>query len=228
MRVLVTGSDTDAGKTYFSCALLRGARQLGWPARGIKIVETGLQGAEHGPDTLALAAAAQHSAICFAGYHPPLAPCIAAEAVSELLEVATLARWTEEVASPLAHERTSLVLAEGAGGLHAPLNRRHTFADLAERLAWPLIVVAPDRLGSMNHTLLTTEVARARGIAVVAIVLSETEAGAGHGLENAATIARHTGVPVYSLGCGRELAVADVARLLGEPSSALPDERRVD
>jgi dethiobiotin synthetase len=66
------------------------------------------------------------------------------------------------------------VLVEGVGGLLCPLTERETVADLAAGLGLPLLVVVRRALGTLNHTLLTLEVARGRGLPVAGVVVSET------------------------------------------------------
>ena len=66
------------------------------------------------------------------------------------------------------------ILIEGVGGLLCPLTEQETVADLVEALHLPLVVVARRSLGTLNHTLLTLEVARTRGLRVVGVVINET------------------------------------------------------
>lgn len=72
-----------------------------------------------------------------------------------------------------------LVLAEGVGGLLCPLTECETVADWAARLALPLVVVTRRSLGTLNHTLLTLEVARGRGLSVAGVVVNATAPPAG-------------------------------------------------
>jgi dethiobiotin synthetase len=65
-----------------------------------------------------------------------------------------------------------VLLVEGAGGLLVPVGERWTIADLAARLALPLVIVARAGLGTVNHTLLTVEAARQRGLQVAGVVLN--------------------------------------------------------
>ena len=68
------------------------------------------------------------------------------------------------------------ILVEGSGGLLVPINERETFADLALALELPLVIVARPGLGTLNHTALTVEVARSRGIAVAGVIVCGTSA----------------------------------------------------
>jgi dethiobiotin synthetase len=72
-----------------------------------------------------------------------------------------------------------LVLVEGAGGLLVPINHTQTMADLAAALELPLLIVARPSLGTVNHTLLTIEAARHRGLTVAGVVFSRASEEAG-------------------------------------------------
>ena len=81
------------------------------------------------------------------------------------------------------------LLVEGAGGLLVPLNERHTMADLAVHLALPVILLSRHYLGSINHTLLSLEVLRQRGIPCAGVIYS-----GGENPESARIIELHAGV----------------------------------
>jgi len=87
-----------------------------------------------------------------------------------------------------------VLLVEGAGGLLVPIVGTYTFCDLAVRLELPLVVVAANRLGTVNHTALTIRVAEAAGLAVRGFVLSQPAPVTDLSAEtNATTIAALTG-----------------------------------
>jgi dethiobiotin synthetase len=91
------------------------------------------------------------------------------------------------------------LLVEGVGGLLCPLTDDATVADLAAALGLPLVVVARRSLGTLNHTLMTLEVARHRGLKVVGVVVSETEPLAGVAAITAVDEMRRRGVPVLAV-----------------------------
>jgi dethiobiotin synthetase len=105
---------------------------------------------------------------------------------------------------------------EGVGGLLCPLTEDKTIADLAVALGYPLLVVARAGLGTINHTLLTVEAARSRGLRVAGVVLNEAEPldetpGTG---ENGAEIARRANVPVLGIvHYGSQFAESEKGRL---------------
>jgi dethiobiotin synthetase len=97
-----------------------------------------------------------------------LAPHLAAEAEGKRLDPQRLRRgvdyWTE---------RSDVVLVEGAGGLLSPLGEDELVADLAIDFGYPLVIVARNALGTINHTLLTVEAAQRRRLAIAGVVLNE-------------------------------------------------------
>jgi dethiobiotin synthase len=124
----------------------------------------------------------------------PLAPSVAAELVGDAVALAPILRAVDRLRS-LAPD---LLLVEGAGGLLVPLSESTDMADLAAALAAPLLVVARDGLGTINHTLLTLEAAAARGLRVAGVVLCAADAGTSDrdAARNAEEIERRGRVPV--------------------------------
>lgn len=94
-----------------------------------------------------------------------------------------------------------IVVVEGAGGLLCPLTDKLTMADLAAQFGFPLLIVARLGLGTINHTLLTVEVARRRGLRVAGIVFNEpTHISEDLSSEsNAAEVAARCDVPVLAI-----------------------------
>src|SRR5579884_1823491 len=169
--LFITATDTGVGKTFVTVGLARLWRLQRRPFRVSKPVATG---AESGwsEDTRRLAAAAADSdlsAITPFTFTAAAAPSVAARLAGTALRVADLA-------AAVRHRATGdhAVLVEGVGGLLCPLTERETVADLAAELALPLIVVARRSLGTLNHTLLTTEVAQRRGLRLAGIVITAT------------------------------------------------------
>ena len=108
--------------------------------------------------------------VCPLRLKAPLAPPVAARLERVNLDFAgmkTAADWWQG--------RVEVLLIEGVGGLLCPLTEDKTIADLAVALGYPLLVVARAGLGTINHTLLTVEAARHRGLQVAGVVLNEAE-----------------------------------------------------
>lgn len=169
----VTGTDTSVGKTVVSCALLRALRERGIDAAGMKPIETGVGAA--GPlDAIALREAAGAidplDDVCPQRFALPAAPTVAASAEAGSVDLEAVRAAYARLAA-----RHSCVVVEGAGGLLVPAASGVTMADLAEQLALPLLVVARAALGTINHTLLTLEAARARGLPVAGVIVSHCD-----------------------------------------------------
>lgn len=167
--VFITGTDTGCGKTTFACALARSAHEAGRRVRILKPVETGC---ERGvpADALALALAAGDDApverLCPYRLELPAAPECAARAEGVAIEIGPIA-----AALARANADADLTLVEGAGGLLVPIAPALDMAGLVGQLRLPLVVVARAALGTINHTLLTLEAARARSLRVVGVVV---------------------------------------------------------
>lgn len=92
---------------------------------------------------------------------------------------------------------------EGAGGFYSPLARGVLNADLAGGLGLPVLVVAADRLGTLNHTLLTVEAVQMRGLALAGLILNQPAAHQpAPAMDNAADLERWLQVPVLRLPYG--------------------------
>lgn len=176
--LFITGTDTGVGKTCITCLI---AREL--IAKGLRVgiykpacsgSEIGRNGEPVWDDLEAYREVLGHSIpldlLCSQRFHAPLAPPVAARLEGRSVDAALLregaARW---------RGRADVLLIEGAGGLLCPLTERETVADLAADLRLPLVIVARLGLGTINHTLLTVEVARRRGLPIAGIVLNQAQ-----------------------------------------------------
>jgi malonyl-CoA O-methyltransferase len=162
--VFVTGTDTGVGKTVVSALLLAALRAAGGPAGYFKPVQTG---AEDDTATVARLAGAEPADLPRPAYALRAAAAPSRAAAAEGVRIdpgAVRAAWDRLPAGRW--------IVEGAGGLLVPIAGRETMRDLVAGLDLPLLVVASTRLGTINHTLLTLEAARAGGLAVAGIVLN--------------------------------------------------------
>lgn len=158
--LLITGTDTGCGKTFVTAALARLMRQQGRRVVVCKPVATGAEwvnGRWLSEDTrrLAMAGETVPEQVTFWAFPQPAAPPVAARLAGETLSLAAMALAVRRLFEP-----HTLTLIEGIGGLLCPLTEKETVADLAAVLRVPLLVVARHWLGTLNHTLLTLEVAR--------------------------------------------------------------------
>jgi len=207
--LFVTGTDTGVGKTEVACALLAGARADGLDVVAMKPAQSGVSpGEPSDADRLAAAAGAGEpmELVCPYSFAAPLAPAVAARLAGVEISLPRLLATARALAS-----RHGALLVEGAGGLLVPLGPRETYADLAQALGLPVLIVARAGLGTVNHTALTVEALRARRLAVAGVVLNRTSAEADPSEpHNAAEIERITRVGVLaSLPFLRDIAARE-------------------
>lgn len=172
--IFVTGTDTGVGKTFFTCGLARWLKSYGYSVGVMKPVETGCvvrDGALYPEDGWRLKEASGCAEtierICPYRLPDPLAPSIAAERAGVRMDIDRMLTALEEIKG--AHEIT---LIEGAGGLMVPLAASYTFADFARVAKLPVIVVAANKLGVINHLLLSLEHASCKGLTLLGYVLN--------------------------------------------------------
>lgn len=176
--LFVVGTDTGVGKTRVASTIARVWAGSGRRVGVLKPAATGAvlrDGAWASEDADALIAAigggVTPDRVAPFLYEEPLAPPVAARRAGSPLAWDEVAR---AVAGALAWwaERAEVMVVEGVGGLLCPLAEGATIADLAVALDYPLLVVARRGLGTINHTLLTVEAARARGLRVAGVLLN--------------------------------------------------------
>jgi len=170
--LLVTGTDTDVGKTVVGAALLAAWRQLGRTVDAYKPVESGVDG-EPADGRLLWEACGREpdlAEVCPVRLAAPLAPPVAARLEGVVLDPRD---WQRRIARRAG--AADLLLVEGAGGLLSPLWHGGDAATLAVGCQLPTLVVAADRLGVINHVRLVVEALERRAVPIAGIVLSRTE-----------------------------------------------------
>jgi len=194
--VFVTGTDTGVGKTVVAASIVATLRARGEPVRAFKPVVTGLDEpdpewpADH--ELLARAAGMQPSEVTPVTFGPAVSPHLAAELAGAGIEPAELVAHARALGEPL--------VAEGVGGLLVPLTSGYSVRDLAVDLALPLVIAARPGLGTISHTLLTIEAARAVGLTVRCVVLTPwPDEPSVMEQSNRATIEQLGGVSVHGL-----------------------------
>jgi dethiobiotin synthetase len=165
--LVVAGTDTEVGKTVVTAALAAMARARGLKVAVVKPAQTGLEPDEAGDVDEVCRLSGVTDVHELARLPEPLAPATAARrAGRQMKSVQQMARQIEELAG------RDLVLVEGAGGLLVRFDAEAgTLADLASELGAPVLVVARSGLGTLNHTALTCEALRARGLRCAGIML---------------------------------------------------------
>ncbi len=169
----ITGTDTEVGKTFVTAALADAFRRRGMDVGVMKPVATGCleeNGALISEDARILAAAGgvadSYENISPYRFKPSVAPLVALNGIKEI-SLDRIERAFQDLS-----RRHEIVLVEGIGGLLVPLDKKSTVADLARRLDLPVLIVARSGLGTINHTLLTLQAARAAGLKVAGVILN--------------------------------------------------------
>jgi dethiobiotin synthetase len=176
LRLGVTGTDTGVGKTLVASAILAMLRKRGFRVAAMKPVETGVTRGDPECDAVRLGRAAgarlAPEDICPVMLADPLAPMAAAARAGIEIDLGAI---------DLAFERLSAgrdaVVIESDGGLLAPISPRTAFDDLFQHWRLDALIVAANRLGAINHTMLTVEAARSAGLRVRAVVLHAMHGG---------------------------------------------------
>jgi dethiobiotin synthetase len=172
--LFITATDTGVGKTVITAALARVLREGGRDVGVMKPVATGCVHRREGlvsedAEFLAHAADAPEplEEINPIRLAEPLAPTVAA--ARQKIELDLTPMWAAWRRLRDAHD---VLLIEGIGGILCPVTRKMFVADMAVRFALPVLVVARPNLGTINHTALTVEAAKARGLEVAGIVIN--------------------------------------------------------
>jgi 8-amino-7-oxononanoate synthase len=205
--VFVTGTDTGVGKTVVAAGLVQAFARSGARVGYAKPVQTGTaEGADDARAAVRLSGVVGVDVCVPAAYPDPLAPSVAARRAGELVDIDGVVSAIEDLRA-----RCDTVVVEGAGGLLVPVDDRTTMAGLIARLGLPVVVVARPSLGTINHTALTVESARARGIHVIGVVVSDFPAHPDAAAStNPSEIERLCGVPL--VGVVPHLGDLDVER----------------
>jgi len=193
----LTGTDTEIGKTFITCALLHRARLDGLKAVGLKPIAAGTDAAGLNDDVEAIRAASNVelprqiiNPWCF---EPAIAPHIAAEEAGVRIEFGPI-----KASCDAARQQADLVIVEGVGGFCVPLGVDRNTADLAVDLGLPVILVVGMRLGCISHALLTAEAIAARSLKLVGWVANRIDPAMSRFAENLATL--QTLLPAPLLG----------------------------
>ncbi len=183
MSLFITGTDTGVGKTRVAAMLVRALRAAGVDVVGFKplccggredaellaeasrqIADCGLRIADCGSAAVSL------NDVNPVWLRPPVAPFAAAMIEGRMADLALVRGKFAEL-----HAAHAAVIVEGCGGWLVPVTRDFSMADLAAEFALPVLVVAANRLGVINHTLLTVESIRARGLRCAGVVLNQVQ-----------------------------------------------------
>lgn len=218
----ITGTDTSVGKTLVACGLAAALKDSGLRVGVMKPAESGCRN-EKGhlvPQDATFLKAASGSKeplerICPYRLGVPVAPSVAATHASIRIQPEFLVRLCHDMGA--IHD---LMLVEGAGGLMVPLVSNYTYADLARELNLAVLVVVGNRLGAINHAILTIEHAACLGLNVTGYILNDIRSESTPATAtNALALQEMTKVPC--------LGKIPFLRTLG-PGSGTPPESRPD
>jgi dethiobiotin synthetase len=194
----ITGTDTEVGKTFVAAGLAKAMAETGLRVGVMKPVETGCTVKD---ETLvpkdavflkqAIGTEAQLDTINPYRFKDPLAPSIAARIAGVEIDFKKIKECYKELSKD-----KDVMLLEGAGGLMIPLAEDKTSADLVLFLELKLIVVAPSRLGVLNHTLLTVRHARDINIEVTAVILNHPTSSTDESVSFNMTELKRLDVPI--------------------------------
>lgn len=166
----VTGTGTEVGKTVVAAVI---ARTLAGEGKRVAVFKPAVTGLDEEVETdhallrRASGSGQSDEEIAPYRYGPPASPHLAAAMAGEEIDPERLRQ-----AARTAAEGADAIVCEGVGGLLVPLSPDYLVRDLAADLGYPLVVVANPGLGTINHTLLTIESARAAGLEVAVVVLT--------------------------------------------------------
>lgn len=169
MNLFLTGTDTDVGKTYAAVLLIRSLRAAGLDTVGMKPICCGER-----TDAEELRAASggelDLNDVNPVWLRAPASPYAASLMENRQVDLGLI----RERFTALRNRHRSLIV-EGAGGWLVPITRDFSMADLAAEFALPVAVVVRNRLGALNHALLTVESIRARGLTCAGIILNHMD-----------------------------------------------------
>lgn len=193
--LFVTGTDTDVGKTWVTCMLLKQFADQGLRVGAYKPACSGAvrmpNGNLHWRDVDLLKTACGwtggQNQICPQRFLASLAPNVAAAAEQKRVDSDLLSTGVQ-----VWEGHADLVVVEGAGGLLCPLSDTSTVLDLAQQLRSPVLIVAANRLGVINHTLLTVKVALASQLTVAGIILNNCLSAASSQHASEEDVSRNT------------------------------------
>jgi len=170
VSLFVTGTDTGVGKTHTIVQLLRLLRRDGIPCAGLKPICCGDR------NDAEQILAASDSGLMIDEVNPvwlkaPLAPLVAARIENVNIDIDQIFAAFASLRS-----RVQLVIVEGVGGWLVPIRADYLVSDLAAQMKLPVLVVVMNRLGCLNHALLTVRSVKERGLSCVGIALNEIPA----------------------------------------------------
>jgi dethiobiotin synthetase len=169
MSLFLTGADTGVGKTHTAIQLLRAGRAAGLRCAGMKPICCGDR------DDAQQLLAASSEGLTIDELNPIWLKTPAAPFSASLIEQVQINEYRLIEKFRAIEERFDSIVVEGVGGWLAPIRRDFFVADLAALMQLPVLVVAMNRLGCLNHTVLTVRSIVAYGLVCAGVVLNSPE-----------------------------------------------------
>lgn len=170
----VSGIDTDTGKSIVTGAIARTLYKQGVNVITQKFIQTGCTGISEDilkhREIMGIAPldVDRKGGTCPYVMTYPASPHLAAEIDKVTIDTEVIHRATVQL-----EQQFEVVLVEGAGGLYVPVTRDFLTIDYIQKYAYPLILVTSSKLGSINHTLMSLELCRHRGIDVRYVIYND-------------------------------------------------------
>lgn len=199
--IFITGTDTGAGKTYVACEIAKALKARGINTGVMKPICSG----DRGDVKKLIKAAGVEEGVEKVNpvfLKAPLAPYISAKLERKKIDLYLIRNNFKYL-----KDKYKFLVVEGAGGTLVPVTKKYFMIDIIEEFGFPAIVVAKPFLGTINHTLLTVEKLRAKGIKVAGIILSGGKNNTLAEKTNPGLIREITGLPVVVLKYGQSLNI---------------------
>ncbi len=198
--IFITGTDTNIGKTAVAAGLAGALKQKGYKVGVMKPVQSGAgikNGRLYSQDAeILMAAIDKHDElelICPVVLREPLAPVIAAEKERKIIDLELIKNAYNELV-----KHHDFVIVEGAGGIAVPLKDKILISDLITYLGIPAVIITRAGLGTINHTFLTVEHAKSRGIPLIGVIINNYIGGVAEET-NPKIITELIGIPILGI-----------------------------
>jgi len=199
--LFITGTDTDVGKTYIGSQIVSLLYEMNISVLPRKPIESGcelIDGELQPDDAKHYYEAVQKNIplidICPFRFQPAISPQRAARLINKPVS-------THDVQQACLKNVTAndFLFIEGAGGFYSPLCEDGLNADLAKALQLPVLLIANDQLGCINHILLTAEAIRQKDLELRAVILNSKDTPHDESMNNLEDLKTHLDVPLYSI-----------------------------
>ncbi len=206
--IFISGTDTDVGKTYIGAQIVRALHNKDINVIPRKLIESGCKriGNNLIPDDAthyfeAIEKKIPLEEICPFRYEPAISPQRAARLVKQTILIQNL------IESCYVNVTNNDILAvEGAGGFYSPLCEDGLNADLAKELQLPVILIANDKLGCINHILLTIEAIQQKELKLLCVVLNKKDDEDNNAMNNFEDLKTLVDVPIFSVSRNEQIS----------------------